>query len=156
MVLKVWWPAAHPGTLGQKMTEPLDFNFQTVRCICYACGWFRVIGFTGIKGDERALIRFRRDKGGCNLLKAEVLLGPRDCSVEQIAAGHEGYHDLQEEAYSLGLIKAEEQYDHFFEDRVCPRCKQGGKLKLGWLQYFQFNFERYKCRRLTMPLEQTA
>jgi hypothetical protein len=138
------------------MTEKLDFNFQTVRCICYACGWFRVIGFTGINGAQRALIRLNRDKGNCNLLKAEVLVGPRDHSIQQLAAGRYGFHDLQDEAYDMGLVNAERQYDHLFRGQVCPRCKKPDRLQLGWLQYTTFDFARHKCWRLTIPSTHTT
>ena len=136
--------------LGERKPELPDC-FTSVRCICYACGWFRFIGFSGIEGDDRALIRFRRDSD-CNLLKAEVMLGSRNCSVEQIASGREGYHDLHEEGHRLGVCKAEQQFDHLFEDRICPRCKQAGRLQLGLGSshpYFHFDFDRHKCWRLT-------
>ena len=54
-------------TASPKKPEPLDYDFNAVRCVCYACGWFRVIGFSGCKGSRQALIRINPDKSDCNL-----------------------------------------------------------------------------------------
>ena len=132
------------------MPDSDDYDFHIVRCLCSTCGWFRIVGLSGVKGPEKALIRLHRDKSGCNLVKAEVLIGPRWFSADQIADGREGLHDLKEEAYDLGLFKAQRQYDYLFEGRVCPRCKRPEKLGLDWFRYYrcEFDFDRYKCWRL--------
>jgi hypothetical protein len=126
----------------------LEHNHQVVRCVCYACGWFRVVGFSGKYGSKRAIIRFRTDADS-NLVKAEVLVGDRQSTVEEIAGGAARFHDLVAEAHEQGLCKAERSYDFLFEGRKCPRCKNRGHLQIGWLLYSQFDFARYRSWRET-------
>ena len=124
----------------------LDINHQVVRCVCYMCGWFRVVGYSGSHGSKRAIIRFRSDSA-TNLVKAEVVVGDSQATVEEIAGGAIGFHDLVAEAHEQGLIRAEHQYDFLFEGRRCPRCKNYGHLRLGWLLYPHFDFARHRSWR---------
>ena len=124
-------------------------DFQIVRCLCRECGWFRIVGFCGLKSADRAVIRLRRDrKGDSNLLRAEACIGPAEASIEEIAGGREGFRDPEAEAYEMGLAKAEEQYAHLFEDCLCPRCKKGKALGLSWLRDPAFDLATYECWRL--------
>src|SRR5687767_941901 len=102
------------------------FNeFTTVRALCKACGWFRVLGYCGTKDQVRAVIRIEVDPDGCNLLRGRVLEFP---NTSQPDDWPEGYRDLREESYCCGMFVIEHKFDPLLENRSCPRCRKVGML----------------------------
>ena len=109
---------------------PILDEFETVRAVCKACGWFRIVGYTGSKGDVRALIRIQRARCGRNVLRSRVIEMPAAVALETCLEKYTGYQDLQHEAYAKGLVKTMDEFAHYLADQPCPRCKRLGHLVL--------------------------
>ncbi len=108
----------------------LGYDFNTVRVLCNACGWFRNIGYTGLKGSVRAVIRIQRAKDPTHILHGKVLELPADKPMDEVAETCPGFRDLEAEAYRKGLFAAMAEFDALLADAICPRCKKGGRLCL--------------------------
>lgn len=111
------------------MRSVLD-EFETVRALCKACGWFRIVGYSGCKGAVRALIRLGRARTGNNVLEAKVLEVPADVPSDVWSEDYPGHQDLENEAQTKGLFRAMSEFDHLFANRSCPRCGRIGNMTL--------------------------
>jgi hypothetical protein len=109
-------------------TEHLN-EFSTVRALCTACGWFRVLGFCGQKDDVRAVIRIDADAAESNLLRGRVLELPSSARPDEWP---EGYRDLSDESYRCGTLAIERTFDPLLKDKSCPRCRKAGALGVNW------------------------
>ena len=107
----------------------MDFNeFHTVRVVCHSCGWFRVIGYTGVKDGVRALVRIRRSAAACNLLDCDIREVPAALARADYAGNLQEFSDLNAEAYKHGLPAVCRQFQPMLEDAVCPRCGQRSNI----------------------------
>jgi hypothetical protein len=104
-------------------------EFSTVRALCVACGWFRLLGYCGRMDDVRAVIRIDADASGCNLLRGRVLEYPPAASPVEWPAG---YRDLNAESHQCGVMAIRRTFDALLKDRPCPRCKKTGSLCVDW------------------------
>ena len=104
------------------------FEFSTVRVLCHDCGWFRNIGYTGIKDNVRALIRIRESRDASHVLHGSVLEFPISESLQSILAMHPEYRDLEAEAQKKGLFAMLDEFKPLLVSRCCPRCKKQGNL----------------------------
>lgn len=104
-------------------------EFSTVRALCTACGWFRMLGYCGRKDDVRAVIRIDADAAPCNLLRGRVREYPASAGAHQWPPG---YRDLSEESYRDGMFAVIRTFDALLEGRRCSRCATLGKLRLDW------------------------
>ncbi len=123
------------------------WNFSIVRCLCQACGWERVIGYTGKYDGSRAIIRVRPDKSDCNILRSTMIVGPDHLSIKDLSKGFSDFHDLREESSLLGMNKVKEQFDSYFLHHNCPRCKKRSTLGLDWLRSPYIKYSRFKSWR---------
>jgi hypothetical protein len=105
-------------------------EFETIRVVCVACGWFRVLGYSGCKDGVRALIRIRPARGASNVLHGDVLEIPADVPFDIWSEKHPEYRDLQHEAHAHGIVGAMKEFDHMLACCPCPRCVCIGKLIL--------------------------
>ena len=104
-------------------------EFHTVRVLCRSCGWFRVLGYTGVKGKTRALIRIDTNANQHNLLRGKV----REVSIDsKPAQWPKDYSDLKLKAHEMGLYQAQALFDPLLEGRSCPRCQHDDKLTVDW------------------------
>jgi hypothetical protein len=103
-------------------------GFATVRAVCYACGWYRIIGYSGANGVDRAIIRVERDRSPCNVLWAKVVIVPAELDPAELAARYPKYRDLEYEwdyrrPHPVS-IEAKRPYRDLVKDQPCPRCKR--------------------------------
>jgi hypothetical protein len=106
------------------------FEFSTVRVLCQDCGWYRNIGYSGIKDNVRALIRISESRDPSHILHGSVLEFPISESLENILATHPDYRDLEAEAQRKGLFPMLDEFKPLLVSRCCPRCKKQGHLCL--------------------------
>ena len=104
-------------------------EFSTVRALCTACGWLRILGYCGQKDDVRAVIRIDADATSCNVLRGRVLEFPSTAGPDEWP---EGYRDLSDESYRCGMVAIERTFDPLLKERCCPRCKKAGRLGVSW------------------------
>ena len=102
----------------------LGLDFSTVRVLCHACGWFRNLGYTGVKGSVRSVIKVLRSNDPSHVLRAKVLEFPANKSLEEIASLHPDYQDLEVEAHEKGLFAMLDEFRPLLEGASCPRCKE--------------------------------
>jgi hypothetical protein len=141
--------------------EPFGYEHSVVRVVCYQCGWFRVIGYTGSKYTfstrlwTRALIRVRKARDACNVLSADVIEFETDDPTQDVSNRIPGYRDLEHEAHRDGLVATLGTMDSLAANQICPRCKQRGSLRTDTWLAVGFDFDRYKTwrvvHRLTRP-----
>jgi hypothetical protein len=109
-------------------------GFATVRVVCYRCGWYRILGYTGRNGPVRALIRVERARSACNVLWAKVITVPADQDLRDLAQRYPHYRDLMDEwADKQGweaVLAAKQPYRELVQDRNCPRCRRVGGVSL--------------------------
>lgn len=109
-------------------------GFATVRAVCYGCGWYRILGYTGTNGDVRALIRVEPSRSSCNVLWSKVITVPADQEIADLAREYPQYHDLLWEwDWRRGKsepLEARRPYRDMVKDRACPRCKRVGGVYL--------------------------
>jgi len=122
--------------------------FHVVLCTCRHCGWFRVVGYTGVFDGVRALIRLRPSASRVNLVEADILTGPADLPLDELTGGRSGFHDLVAEAAALGLLAAARRFDSLVAHHGCPRCKRPGGPYIIWLGWPDLDLERHRSRRL--------
>lgn len=103
-------------------------EFCTVRVLCHACGWFRNIGYTGVKDNIRAVINIQRSKDPRHILHGKVLEFSAEQPLEEISSKYSGYRDLQAEAHREGLYNVMAEFNPLVEGASCPRCKKEGDL----------------------------
>lgn len=109
---------------------PEGLEFCTVRVLCHNCGWFRNIGYTGVKDNVRALIKIRKSKDSSHILHGKVLEFPAEKPLEEISTNNPEYRDLNFEAHQKGLYATMREFDFLFEGSYCPRCKKERNLCL--------------------------
>jgi hypothetical protein len=109
------------------MSDDRINEFSTVPAFCTACGWFRVLGYTGCKNGNRALIRIVSDPAECNVLRGRVIEQPAELPPEEWP---EGYRDLSEESHRSEMVAIERTLEPLLARRVCPRCKQATGLRI--------------------------
>jgi len=105
-------------------------EFCTVRVLCHNCGWFRKIGYTGIKDNIRAVIKIQKSKDPSHILQGKVLEFPVEKSLEEIAVTNPDFRDLDAEAHQKGLNSTMNEFNFLLQDALCPRCRQEGNLCL--------------------------
>ena len=105
-------------------------EFCTVRVLCHGCGWFRNIGYTGIKDKVRAVIEIQKSKDPRHVLHGKVLEFPVEVSLEEISKKYPGYRDLETDAHRDGLYKVLKQFYPLLADASCPRCKKEDHLAI--------------------------
>ena len=109
-------------------------GFATVRVVCYLCGWYRILGYTGVNADIRALIRVERARSPCNVLWAKVVEIPADRGYAEVRRDYPQYRDLQYEwdhkRHTEESIEARLPYWDQVKGQACPRCKRTGGVSL--------------------------
>ena len=106
------------------------FEFCTVRVLCHNCGWFRTIGYTGVKDNVRAVIKIQKSKDSRHILHGKVLEFPADKPLEEISSMYPEYRDLNTEAHQKGLYATMREFNPLIEGSSCPRCKRTDNLCL--------------------------
>ena len=109
-------------------------GFATVRAVCYGCGWYRILGYTGANGSTRGLIRVERARSACNVLWAKVVTVGAERDLSQLQYEYPHYRDL-EHAWSWerpvrDSIDAKRPYWALVRGQPCPRCKRLGGVYL--------------------------
>src|SRR5436190_303389 len=109
---------------------PEGLEFCTVRVLCHNCGWFRNIGYTGVKDNVRAVIKIQKSKDSSHILHGKVLEFPADKTLEEISFMYPEYRDLNLEAHQKGLHATLREFNPLIEGSHCPRCKSEENLCL--------------------------
>jgi hypothetical protein len=125
------------------MTGIRGFNFQTVRIYSRSCGWQRILGLTGIKNEERAIIRIRPCEHPHVLLSARTKIIPVSVSQVECELLYPGYRDLESEAHMHGLTAMLKEYEWYLSNKGCPRCRSIGGLVLDMIGYPYNQVVRY-------------
>jgi len=105
-------------------------DFLTVRVLCHACGWFRIIAHSGCADGKRALVSIFRSQDPSHVLEAKVVEVPEERPLATVLREHAEHRDLVDEAHRKGLIKLMQEFEPLLEGQACPRCKTVGKLEL--------------------------